>query len=332
MSNLQKHQLLPPITFPDDLDPSTAKAMRLIYAGVGKAFQDSMRLIDTDPRMSDTRVAHALRMMQGGKTGNVELDTASQPNDGDVLYATDGGRRGVWGQSGAPDPTDPGTGPAVGAPPHPLLDGDQNNDTLAGTPVRGDVIAANATPAWARVAKPSVRSAFIHDATDPGWVATPTRKRWLHSADWMADGATAAVGAIRGTAPNSYHTWEFPVANPSTIVTNWQIPDDWRTGAITFAVWWLTAAATATNWIPTLTYKERVDGDDYSAAGTAITPAAVSANFANHIVKKATLGTFTPPTLAEQVRLALSRTPGGSDTCLGSIYIVGVEAAYTPLF
>lgn len=280
----------------------------------------------TNLRLSENKMAVALYTQEGP----VWLEIANRPNDGDVLYAVNA-TQAAWGAGGVPAPTDPGTGPAVGKP-HPLLDGDQNNDTVAQAPSRGSLIYGNATPLWDELVKPSVRSVLLNDATDMVYVATPTRVRWLPDTSWMLDGTTAATTAVRGTAPNSYHTWEFPVTGPSTIVSNWQIPDDWRTGVITFAVWWLTAGATATNWVPTLTYKERVDGDDYSAAGTGISPGAVSANFGNHILKKTTLGSFTPSLLAEQVRLDLSRTPGGLDTCLGSIYIVGVEASYTPLY
>ncbi len=53
-----------------------------------------------------------------------------------------------------------------------LLDGDEHNDTTAGTPVRGDIISAQgATPTWTRLAKGAENTILAMGANEPGWVA-----------------------------------------------------------------------------------------------------------------------------------------------------------------
>lgn len=60
------------------------------------------------------------------------------------------------------------TVPSWKAAEHALLSA-RHSDTLAGTVVRGDIIYGNSTPAWARLAKPSVASFLGHNATDVAW-------------------------------------------------------------------------------------------------------------------------------------------------------------------
>jgi hypothetical protein len=71
---------------------------------------------------------------QGGtdlysQEGPVSLRMANRPSPGQVLYAIDSLNAG-WGDGTTKAPTDPGTGPLVGAK-HNLLDGVYDIDTLA---------------------------------------------------------------------------------------------------------------------------------------------------------------------------------------------------------
>lgn len=326
MSDLQKHQLLPPVTFPDDLDPKTAKIARLIYGGVGKAFQDLLRLIDSDPRMSDTRIAHGVSTQQG----DVEFDYATLPTPGQVLYAVDGGRRGVWGDAANPAPTGGGIPPLLGAN-HNILSA-THTDSLTGTVVRGDLIVGNSTPKWARLAKPSVPSVLKNDATDAAWVTIPTRRIWIPAIDW----ATGVVGGIggRGTDPDVYYSHTFPDLLDIYIDATVEVPDNWISGTITAKAHWTTAVQLALNWVPHFYYLERVDGDDMTAAGTHITGPTTSANFAPDILKITTIGTFTPGAAGRLLRLTFARLglTDANDTYTDEINLIGVELSYTPSY
>jgi len=50
-----------------------------------------------------------------------------------------------------------------------LLDGVIHNDTTDSTPVRGDLITGNATPAWTRTAIGGASTVLTTDGTDPAW-------------------------------------------------------------------------------------------------------------------------------------------------------------------
>ncbi len=60
-----------------------------------------------------------------------------------------------------------------GSTPHDLLDGSVDQDTLAGTVVRGDLIVGNATPKWARKAIGAVNTVLVSDGTDTQWDVSP---------------------------------------------------------------------------------------------------------------------------------------------------------------
>lgn len=144
--SLQNQQLLPALTFRDDelKDPTkAAKLIRDLHATVGVAFERAMRLVDTDPRMSDARVAHALQTMQG----DVSLDRATLPSPGDLFYAIDGGRYGVFGTAASGAPTGGGTVPAAGSY-NALLDGNYHTDTTATAVTLGMLPYGNVTPKW----------------------------------------------------------------------------------------------------------------------------------------------------------------------------------------
>lgn len=160
---------------PDEIDPKDlSKYLRVMQNAFAAAIADVEGRIRPEhpatqkrlPSRPGERVSNALYAMEGA----VSLDKARMGADGDVLYLIDGGRSAVWGNGVTPAPTGGGTGPSVTVP-HPLLDGVQDNDTLAGTVVRGDVIVGNATPKWARVGKGSGGQFFRMNGagTDPNW-------------------------------------------------------------------------------------------------------------------------------------------------------------------
>lgn len=131
-------QLVSPITIrPEDMADKerSAKTLRLVVDTLGSAFQRLQNLVNTDPRMSNTRIAHGLSTMQG----DVLFDYATQPAPGDTLFGIDGGRRAVWNAA-----TSGGVTPTVAA--HNLLSA-THPDTVVHTPVLGDILYANATPA-----------------------------------------------------------------------------------------------------------------------------------------------------------------------------------------
>lgn len=327
--NPLRQQLLPVITIPDGTfgSPEADKKARLVYETMATAFQRLQALIDTDPRMSDTRIAHGVTTQQG----DVIFDYATLPNPGDVPYAVDGGRRAVWGSGTTPAPTGGGVSPAVGSP-HALLDGVQNNDTVAQTPSRGSLIYGNSTPKWDELVKPSVASILKNDATDAAWVTIPTRKKWLDTHFWSVASPNPPALALHGTYPDDYIAWDFDALNTEGIVTDFEVPEDWLTGTLTFKVRWATSGATATNWVPLLRYKERDDGDTLTVANTLITGPTTSANAAVDVLMTTTIGSFTPTTPNRIVRLIFERAPGGNDTYGGTIRVLGIRVEYTPSY
>lgn len=139
-----------------------------------------------------TRVTNALYAMEGPVT----LDKARMGQDGDVLYLIDGGKSAVWGNGTTPAPTGGGTGPSVGKP-HPLLDGDQDNDTVAHTVSRGDMIVGNSTPKWDALAKGSAHQFLRMNAggTDPTWETVAYQNVLL---DGVNHTDTAAATPVKG--------------------------------------------------------------------------------------------------------------------------------------
>ncbi len=58
-----------------------------------------------------------------------------------------------------------------GSTPHALLDGVQNNDTVAQAPTRGSIIVADVTPKWNEVLVGGANTILKSDGTDPSWTA-----------------------------------------------------------------------------------------------------------------------------------------------------------------
>lgn len=331
-ANPLRQQLLPVITIPDGTfgSPEADKKARLVYETMATAFQRLQALIDTDPRMSDTRIAHGVTTQQG----DVIFDYATLPNPGDVPYAVDGGRRAVWGSGGTPAPTGGGVGPTGAS--GPLLDANHNTDTVAQTVSRGSLIYGNSTPKWDELVKPSVASVLKNDATDAAWVTIPTRRLWIPAATWLTLLNTAPVPDASGgaTPDTSYHEWILADALDAYVGVTVEVPDNWTTGTITVKCHWTPAVQLNLNWVPHFYWLERVDGDDMTAAGTHITGPTTSANFAPDILKITTVGTFTPTGAGKLLRLVFARlaSSDANDTYTDDINFIGVELSFTPSY
>lgn len=87
------------------------------------------------------------------------------------------GRRGLWVKTTDnlayywDGTTDTAWGSGGGGSPHDLLDGSQNQDTLAGSVVLGDLIHGNATPKWARIAGNTTTTRKFFNQTGNGTIS-----------------------------------------------------------------------------------------------------------------------------------------------------------------
>jgi hypothetical protein len=102
------------------------------------------------------------------------LDLIGGTEDVPANSATDLWKRIIFGEqassgsSGAVGSTSGGLSPATSANAHTLLS-TAHSDVVAATVVRGDVLVANSTPAWARVARGAAGTMLRSDGTDVSW-------------------------------------------------------------------------------------------------------------------------------------------------------------------
>jgi hypothetical protein len=73
---------------------------------------------------------------------------------------------------------------------HTLLDADLHTDTVTGTATRGDIIVANATPKFARVAKGTTGRFLQCDANDTAWSAWSLPATAPDNGDFLCDDGT----------------------------------------------------------------------------------------------------------------------------------------------
>jgi hypothetical protein len=91
------------------------------------------------------------------------------------------------------------TGATAGGGTNPLLDGSTHTDTTNSTPVRGDLVVANSTPAWTRKAKGTINQVLtMVDGNDPGWADSQT---------------SFNMGYFHRRIPVVYATWYTTIAN-----------------------------------------------------------------------------------------------------------------------
>lgn len=279
-----------------------------------------------DPARKDRREANALYT----RGGPVRLDIANQPAPGDVLYAVNK-TQAAWGTAAAPAPTDPGTGPNVGSP-HPLLDGVQNNDTVAQTPSRGSLIYGNSTPKWDELVKPASASILGNDATDAAWI-TKTATDQLDQWSWLlAPGVGTPTLSSAGTFPAAYYYYDFPTGTLSEAVAFVRVPARWVSGAVTVTVLWTTAGGGSGNWVPQLNLLEAGVGTALNGAATTTDATALSGVVTAHQLQSTTITTFTPSSATNMLRIGIARKGSGLDTFNGGIRFLGFRLSYTPAY
>ncbi len=120
---------------------------------------------------------------------------------------------------------------AAGGSAHNLLSA-THTDTAAASPTRGDLVVANSTPVWARVAVGTNGSLLISDGTDPSWQTDIKIAGYLRVGSTSAPSNTTAgdITGVRGhfgtnAAFGTGHTLEVNAARFATTGT-------YETGAI----------------------------------------------------------------------------------------------------
>lgn len=154
--------------------------------------------------------------------------------------------------------------PAGGGGTNELLDGTAHTDTLAGTVVRGDIIIANSTPKWARVAKGAVREVLVSDGTDPAWGAIPGAYFPPMPPNWIrTDGVTGFLsnGAARPTTGVQYFPGTYVRASFSAdeiVYMGWLLPSKFPAGTMSLRM----LSTCLTNPVSTKTIIVTLEWDD----------------------------------------------------------------------
>lgn len=118
---------------------------------------------------------------------------------------------------GSPPPGGGGGGADTGVT-HTLLDGDRHEDTAEATPVAGDLVYANATPAWDRLAKGTDGQFFQMVSGAPAWGAAPSGGSSLSPLGAWAKGDASALTGSYATLKNTWTkgtTDEIPQVMPA---------------------------------------------------------------------------------------------------------------------
>lgn len=177
--------------------------------------------------LSPLTTAGDLLTYSGGN--NVRLGVGANPN-GYVLTLVSGAP--AWAAASG------GSGP--------LLDASHNTDTVAHTPVRGDIIVANSTPAWAAVAHGTSKQVVGTDGTDTLFVSLDntylpdrTRRILITPQMMIQSNGTAMTHGLIGTYSASIDRWVFvnaPATGPQAVSFSVQLPSDWASGGVTVKI------------------------------------------------------------------------------------------------
>ena len=214
---------IPPNPTMEDL----TRLLNLSFAQIA----DDINKVDTrreqDPRMTDTRVAHALRVQQG----IVRFDKVTRPNQDDILYAIDDGLNAVWGAFGVPSPTDPGTGPTGG-----VTDGD-----------KGDITVSVGGTVWEIDAGAVGTNEIADGAVTAIKIANRSRGFYVPASQWSNLSGTVAIAFARGAdaAGDRVPVMSFTPAGDSVIGATARIPSDYDSGTLEFFAYWASTAGTA---------------------------------------------------------------------------------------
>jgi len=136
----------------------------------------------------------------------------------------------------------------------------------------------------------------------------------------------------RGTN-SRYEAWVLANAANNFLVAVVQVPENWKSGAITFYPWYTGNGTFAGNWVCSTEFKVVSDGSDLNAtAGADTATLAVPANAANvKTLKKDTplATTLTPSAAGQSITIVTGRLGSdGADSCTDSIEFMGLEMRY----
>ena len=97
--------------------------------------------------------------------------------------------------------------PPGGGSPHALLDGTENNDTVANAPTRGAVIVGNTTPKWDRLPIGAIGTVLKSDGTDASWGTPDVQQSALLDGAVHTDTANSPVTRGALIHGNSTPAW-----------------------------------------------------------------------------------------------------------------------------
>jgi hypothetical protein len=197
----QVHRLLDPDLMDGDIAPTAAITKSKISTSGTWATADI-------PNLDAAKITAGFLAQARGGLGKELVD--DYQNDYIIVYKTADGKFHMQ---------------SLGTPSaHGFLDSTAHNNTVTGTPVRGDLIVANSTPAWARLPKGTANYFLIMGANDPAWTAfSATLHGTLATVGQHPDVVGGASGALTTTqhgalaGPASAHRWADILKTTSSI-------------------------------------------------------------------------------------------------------------------
>ncbi len=290
--------------------------------------------IETDGSMRFVPGAGANKVPVSNASGDLTLtaltlfgsifDTTGTPAAGDIIYRNGSSQWARLPIGSASDILTVTAGfPAWVAPTpstHALLSA-THTDTVASTPVRGGIIVANSTPAWAQLAVGAANTVLRSNGTDPSYgtidhnyIDDRTRSIWFSPSMMTTATGTMSLGMV-GTYPNNYHAWQFATSAAAGqnkgVHMGFTVPLDWKTGTdMTIYVYTAKVAGAAdVNGYDVITsYISRADNESLTTAVAANTFITVPSTTL-HLLDIASAGTIANGTLAagEYIKLNVVR-------------------------
>ncbi len=215
-------------------NPTVTSAYGVKIDAMGKSTYATIYGIDIGTLTGTTKIG--IREQSTGVnllTGKTRFGDQTTPTEtlealGNILATTN------LKQSTSPGtPATVGTANAAGAGPlvpwldhvhkadHALLDGSLINDSLAGTVARGDLIAGNATPKWARLAVGTVGQYLKTDGTDVLW-------KTFEQAEAASTPVAGATSTVLGVGIRVYSFFTLPTTEAFYIITG----IEWKNGTV----------------------------------------------------------------------------------------------------